>query len=389
MIIASGPYLSPHFVDTVRRNEWPVVDSGGAHLCGMENVEFLDPGQAARAAQSKSNSKLLTSGEHALDWVSRELSGTSIDQAANLFKDKARFRRVTNSLFPDVKFRELPLEALPDFVPAAADYPFVVKPAIGFFSIGVRTIRGPGDWARAKEEIGAEVAEVESIFPEHMLSQGRFLLESYVEGTEFAVDAYYDRDGRPVVLNVLEHRYANPDDVSDRLYLSSREIIESLAPQAETFLAEINRLSGIRNFPLHAEFRRDGNGTLVPIEINPLRFGGWCTTGDFAWHAWGFNSYELYMNDAAPDWETVFKGRGGSEYGLVVLDNRTGIPGEHIRAFDYQGLLSRFSNPLHLSKMDFKSFPLFGFLFTETAPEARAELEWILDSDLREFVQRA
>ena len=264
MIIASGPYLSPHFVSTVTRNDWPVVDSGGAHLCGMESVQFSDPAEAARIVHSENGSKLLTSGEHALDWVSRELPGTAQDEAASLFKDKARFRRMSKSLFPEVIFRELSLEALPDFVPDESDYPFVVKPAIGFFSIGVRTIRTPGDWARAKDVIGAEVDEVKSIFPEHMLSQGRFLLESYIEGTEFAVDAYYDRDGQPVVLNVLEHRYASPVDVSDRLYLSSREIIESLAPQAATFLADINRLAGIRNFPLHAEFRRDENGTLVP-----------------------------------------------------------------------------------------------------------------------------
>ena len=387
MIIASGPYLSPHFVNTVARNGWPVVDSGGAHLCGMEGMEFIDPPGSGERDRTKAASKLLTSGEHALDWVSRELAGTPAEVAACLFKDKARFRRVTKSLFPEVMFRELSLEALPGFVPEQSDYPFVVKPAVGFFSIGVRMIWTPDDWAKAKVEIGAEVAEVRSIFPEHMLSQTRFLLESYIEGTEFAVDAYYDRDGQPVILNILEHRYASADDVSDRLYVSSRAIIESLAPQASSFLTDINRLAGIRNFPLHAEFRRDSHGTLVPIEINPLRFGGWCTTGDFAHFAWGFNSYECYMNDAAPDWETVFKDRETFEYGLIVLDNRTGIPGDRIGSFDYEGLLNRFSHPLHLAKMDFTAFPLFGFLFVETAPEARAEQAWILNSDLSEFVE--
>lgn len=389
MIIASGPYLSPHFVDTVTRNGWPVVDSGGAHLCGMENLGFEDPAVAARKLRSGDVARLLTSGEHALDWVSRELPGTPEEEAVSLFKDKARFRRVTSALFPDINFRELPLEALQDHVPDSSDYPFVVKPAIGFFSIGVRTIRTSGDWEAAKREIGREVAEVRSVFPEHMLSQGRFLLESFVEGTEFAVDAYYDHAGHPVILNVLEHRYASPADVSDRLYVSSRETIESLAPQAASFLSAINRLAGIRNFPLHAEFRRADSGALVPIEINPLRFGGWCTTGDFAFHAWGFNSYELYMNAAVPDWNEVFSDRGSFDYGLVVLDNRTGIPGGKIRSFDYEGLLSRFSNPLHLAKMDFSAFPLFGFLFVQTAPEAQAELEWILHSDLREFVEAA
>jgi hypothetical protein len=37
--------------------------------------------------------------------------------------------------------------------------------------------------------------------------------------------------------------------------------------------------------------------------------------------------------------------------------------------------------------MNFREFPLFGFLFLETADRSSAELDWILSSDLREFVQ--
>ena len=158
-------------------------------------------------------------------------------------------------------------------------------------------------------------------------------------------------------------------------------------PEALQFLRDINRDREIRHFPLHAEFRRAPGGRLVPIEINPLRFGGWCTTGDFAHYAWGFNSYACYMNGLKPDWADVFEGRGDRQYSLVVLDNSTGIPSERIASFDYESLLQRFSRPLHLSRMDFREFPLFGFLFLETADSSSGELDWILCSDLREFVQ--
>ena len=144
-------------------------------------------------------------------------------------------------------------------------------------------------------------------------------------------------------------------------------------------------MTGIRNFPLHVEFRRDADGVLVPIEVNPLRFGGFCTTGDFAHYAWGFNSYELYMDGSAPDWEAVFRNREENEFGLVVLDNRTGIPGRSIESFDYGALLERFSRPLHLAKINWKALPLFGYLFIETAPSASAEQDWILATDLGEF----
>lgn len=388
MIIASGPYLSPHFVGTVTRNEWLVIDAGGAVEHGLTGpgLQMADDDAALVEILRQPDIRLLSSGEHALDWVSRELAGTPTEQAVRLFKDKARFRRLLRPLFPQISFAELSLDALGAYVPDAADYPFVVKPSIGFFSIGVHIVRTPSDWKRAQASIGKEVASVKSIFPEHMLSPTRFLLESLIEGTEYAVDAYYDAAGQPVVLNVLEHRYAGPGDVSDRLYVSSKRIIEVMEPQARAFLADINGLAGIRNFPLHAEFRCDRNGDLVPIEINPLRFGGWCTTGDFAHYAWGFNSYELYMNAAAPDWKEVFRGREQFEYGLVVLDNRTGTPGSQISSFNYEALLERFSHPLHLAKMDYCSFPLFGFLFIETAYADKAEQDWILETDLSEFV---
>ena len=152
-------------------------------------------------------------------------------------------------------------------------------------------------------------------------------------------------------------------------------------------LDAINRDRTIRNFPLHAEFRRSAGGELVPIEINPLRFGGWCTTGDFAHFAWGFNSYELYLDGKRPDWPSAFAGRADREYALVVLDNDTGMAPEVIGGFDYDALLKRFTRPLHLNRMDYNRFPLFGFLFLETPEADRAETDWILRADLREFVR--
>ena len=94
------------------------------------------------------------------------------------------------------------------------------------------------------------------------------------------------------------------------------------------------------------------------------------------------------MNGLKPDWKDVFDGRGDRQYSLVVLDNSTGIPSGQIASFDYESLLQRFSRPLHLSRMNFREFPLFGFLFLETSNSSSGELDWILHSDLQEFVKK-
>lgn len=388
MIVLSGPWLSPHFVKTVRNNNWPLVDAGGAaEFLGSEPPNLLTSEQAAQEVLADGMGRLLTSGEHALGWVAENLAGTEAANAAELFKDKAAFRKLLEPIFPEVSFYEVPLSELGTHSPANDMYPFVVKPSVGFFSIGVHTVRSPTEWQRVRQNMADEVASAGRYFPDHMLSQTHILFETLIEGGEYAVDAYFDAEGDPVVLNILEHRYASQEDVSDRLYVSSKNIIESLAPAAAEFLAEVGRRVPVRNFPLHAEFRRMPGGRLIPIEINPLRFGGWCTTGDFAHFAWGFNTYELFMRGSKPDWQAVFKGKEDNEYALVVLDNATGTPGQQVRAFDYDSLMRRFSRPLHLSRMDFREFPLFGFLFCENHPGCEDELEWVLETDLAEFVE--
>jgi hypothetical protein len=70
-----------------------------------------------------------------------------------------------------------------------------------------------------------------------------------------------------------------------------------------------------------------------------------------------------------------------------VLNNSTGIGGKNIPSFNYEKLLKDFENPLELRKADFKKFPLFGFLFCETRKTNMQELEKILMSDLKEYLE--
>ena len=57
-----------------------------------------------------------------------------------------------------------------------------------------------------------------------------------------------------------------------------------------------------------------------------------------------------------------------------------------ISSFNYEKLLSIFENSLELRKFNFKDYPVFGFLFTETNQDNTIELKRILDSDLSEFI---
>ena len=135
------------------------------------------------------------------------------------------------------------------------------------------------------------------------------------------------------------------------------------------------------------EVRIDNEGKIIPIEINPLRFGGWCTTGDLSWHAYGINSYEYFFKQIKPNWDEILQSRSNKIFSIIVLDNNSGFKESKIASFDYEKLLRKFSKPLVLRKVNFMEYPVFGFLFIENDSNNKNELNNILISNLREFIQ--
>ncbi len=183
----------------------------------------------------------------------------------------------------------------------------------------------------------------------------------------------------------MKHLFSSDQDTSDRVYITSTEIVKENIKEIEGFLSEIGKLSNVQNFPVHVEIRID-QGKINAIEFNPLRFGGWCTTADITNYAYGINSYEYYQSSRKPDWEKIFKENSENIYSIIVLENSTGIEGKNINFFNYDRLQENFEKPMELRKTDYKKFPVFGFLFAETRKENLQELEYILKSDLREFI---
>lgn len=69
------------------------------------------------------------------------------------------------------------------------------------------------------------------------------------------------------------------------------------------------------------------------------------------------------------------------------LDELDMIETEAIEAFDYKGFVSRFEKPLELRKLDYRQYPVFAFLFTETKNSNLGEAERYLRADLKEYVK--
>ncbi|MEJ2108424.1 MAG: ATP-grasp domain-containing protein [Acidobacteriota bacterium] len=388
MILLDGPYISEFLLETLSKNQFPVVATEYALEIGKGlHLNLVDEEAAIKRLERNDRERLYTPSENSIGWICRHLRNTRLPETISLFKNKSRFREMVRHLYPDLYFCTLDLDTLLHLPVSDIPLPCVVKPATGFFSLGVYPIFTKDDFLRMQGGLKSDLEKVHTLYPNEVFNPEFFIVEEYVYGDEFAIDAYYDASGEPVVLGMLQHLFSSTQDVRDRVYMTSADILRKNLTPVTKFLRQIGNLTGIANFPLHVEVRRRGEGDLVPIEINPMRFGGWCSTGDLAYHAWGTNVYEKFFLDIQPDWPALISNGGNSIFSLVVLENSTGISGADIRRFNYDAVLENFENPLKLTKADFRQYPLFGFLFVETRANNTGELERILHDDLRSYIE--
>lgn len=378
MLILDDLYASPEVLDFLEKSHEPVLDNAAARAYRAQGRALtLAPDEAAASPQ-----RVIALSEMNLDDAKR-FCFPDVRRAIDLCKDKAALRRALAPLYPDYYYRELTASELDDVNPASLPYPLVLKPATGFFSLGIYPLSGPDDWRAALADIRRQSASWARQFNESVVNNARFILEQRIDGQEYALEAYFDHEGNAVVLDILKHDFAGDGDTSDRLYYTSKRIIEEQLEPMTAFLDRCNKLLGFRDFPVHPEVRLTADGTIVPIEFNPCRFAGLCGT-DLAYFAWGFKTYDYFLHDARPDWDALLEGKDDVAYPMAVLTYQGEAAGAR---FDYDALRKRFSHVLSLRPHDIERLGSFGFLFLEVPLDRwEEEINPLLNSDLEEFI---
>ncbi len=384
MILLDKPYVSQFLKDTISKYSFSAIDTGDVIKNG--EISLASSEEIIQQFKDEPNSRLYTNSENSINWVTNNLAFTKLPEYINLFKDKVEFRKLIKSIYPDFFFKEVSLQDIDQINLKELPMPFIIKPAVGFLSLGVHKVVNEQEWHTIKDEIRKEFTDAKSVFPIEVVNASTFIIEEVVEGDEFAFDAYFDEHGEAVILGITKHLFASEKDVSDRVYYTSKELIQKHLQQFKDFVQALGDKADIRNFPVHVEVRVDEKGILIPIEVNPMRFGGWCTTADLTNKATGLNPYHCFLNNIQPDWDQTLNDMNEDIFSLVILDNSTGISSDKISNFDYDKLLKAFSNPLELRKIDYKTYNIFGMLFTKCEKSNFKEIEDILISDLREFV---
>ncbi|PRY96619.1 ATP-grasp domain-containing protein [Marinilabilia salmonicolor] len=386
MIILDHPYVSQILEDTIAQNNYGVLNNIAAEeLTSRKDLQLLNDEAFTKAIRNQKVPLLYTNSENSIEWITQNLGFTRLPELILIFKNKARFRERIKSMYPDFFFKEVSFDQLDQLSSQALPFPFIIKPSVGFFSIGVHVVNNPEEWGKVVAKLKAEIGSLGHNFPGEVINVSNFILEEIIPGDEFAVDVYYDRNGEPVVLNILKHLFSSAEDVSDRVYITSKQIIEEHLESFTQFLSKMGDLIELRGFPMHIEFRVDSNNHIIPIEVNPMRFAGWCVT-DIAWYAFGINVYEYFFEQKQPDWEAILKDKNDDIYSMVVADLPKDIPADNIKEIDYEKFRTYFEDPLELRKIDYKKHGVFAFQFARTSYKNRKLLEDILQSDLKEFL---
>jgi len=388
MIALGKPYISDFLLHTIQENSYPVISTPEAReMIGDLSLNWISEEEAASNLHQNPDARVYTNSENTIGWLERHANSSRLPEMIRIFKNKLRFRELLASFYPAYFFTGVSFDDLEKMDTKDLNFPLMIKPAVGFFSVAVHRVEHAGEWNEVVDQITAELEIWRGTYPVEVIDTTEFILEDCIEGEEYALDVYFDQKGEAVVLNILHHAFSSGKDVSDRVYTTSEHIISQHLQGVQDFMALIGEKAKLTNFPLHVEIRIDPEGRIRPIEVNPLRFGGWCTTGDLSWYAYGINSYEYFFSSKRPDWNQIFESRKGKKYSVVVLDNNSGLHESQIQSFDYKMIVRDFEKVLDLRKVDFRSYGVFGFLFLETSDGNEGELTRILSSNLQNYIK--
>lgn len=231
------------------------------------------------------------------------------------FRDKYKFRQLLSEIFPEFSFQCMQLSELTT-LKITNDKKFIVKPAVGFMGVGARVIDATTDLASVRDMITQELAKYASIYPG--LFSCEVIVEEYIgDGDEYAVDMFYGEDGAVNIVNIYCHPEARRQEYLQMLYYTSQEIFAKYSAPITDFFVALNKKLKITALPIHAEFKLDAAGNLVPIEFNSCRFGG-MGLADLTYYAFGFSPIKAYFDNHQPDWQKIWRQHEGKYFCWIL-----------------------------------------------------------------------
>ena len=387
MIILEEPFVSQPLIDWLASSQHPVLDNPMAQALAAQGAALNVVGEAEAAKRIDAGERVLTNSENALAWILEHTHDVDLAHAIEVFKDKELTRRTLAPLDAEQFFAVHDFDQLKALDYANLPSRLVVKPNVGFCSMGVHMVESEEDWRQALASIEADRDRWNQMYPQSVIESDDYIVEGYIDGVEYALEAYYDAQGKAHLLNVCRHDFAGDQDMSDRLYVNSPALMRELGPSFEQWLDDVNELIGARNMPVHPEVRVNDTGIHV-IEFNPLRFMGLGGT-DLTFFAYGLRSCQAYLEDQAPDFEALFAGKDDACFATLMLNAPQGTPAD--ATFDYEAferdLLGGEVKVMDPRRFNYQDMGQFGFYLLDVTGASPETMQRLLTDDLKDYIR--
>ena len=269
------------------------------NTAGLTIINTVDLAQSDLTFSSED--KVCINSEAVIELLLDRLKDRAKVKAIESLKDKYQFRQLLTEIYPDYTFEKVALSAIPDLV---IQQKTVLKPSKGCFGAAVKIVDVDTNMPQLKQEIQVELAKNGEVFSEVVLSKNEFILESFIEGEEYAVDMFYDKNGQSQITNIYYHPIPEQKAYLHMVYCTSLPVFQKIYDKAIQFFTQLNELLQVTNFMIHGEFKLDGDN-LLPIEMNCMRYGG-MGLGNLAYHAFGVNPYLHFINNQSPNWTEIW-----------------------------------------------------------------------------------
>jgi len=327
----------------------------------------------------KADDKVYAPTESVLEIILERSVDTTFTKAVNLLKNKHKFRQLMSNMYPDFFFCKTTIDKL-EKIELDRDKKYIVKPTKGFFGTAVKELNKETNISKISKEIRNELEENTKYFSESVLSKNELIIEQFVEGEEYAVDMYFNENGKPVIMNIYLHPIPENNEYFHVLYYTNKEIFNRFYDRLKAIFIELNNHLKITNFPIHAEFKLE-NDKLIPIEMNPLRYGGF-GLADLTYHAFGFNPFNAFFENFKPDWGKIWQEKDKNHFGWILGYNGTDID-VNIFEPDHKTFREYLGNVLHYVKINHHKNPVFSIAYIEA--DCSESLQRLLKTEFNDF----
>jgi len=381
LIILDRPYVSELLADTISKNKIPVIKLNEVFIPNESTINLKKVDDLLIELE-KGNSPILFNSENGLNILSKYAPNHYLTTVTDILKNKVTFRKTLSRHYTDFFFTEVSLKELEELDPSALPFPIIVKPVIGYSSIGVHRIDKVEEYKETIKQLKFEMEVTSSEYPIEVINNQSFIIEKLIEGDEYAVDVYFTEDGEPVILNLFKRMFRHEKDMSDRIYYTSKQVINESLNKIQEFLRTISSFFALKSAPIHIEIRIDKD-QIVPIEVNPLRFAG-IGTNELGVHAYGVNACEYFFKQEKPDWENIVNQMDDSIYSFCCAEIDASIDCKQVVSINHEAFKLNFGEILEYRPMNVNESSTFAVIFHKS-PDLN-ENRRLLNLDLNQYI---